>query len=41
LNRSVKDIRHRGCRDMTYIEKLPSVTVIFPFHNEVTIYYNF
>uniref|UniRef100_A0A7E4ZTF9 Polypeptide N-acetylgalactosaminyltransferase n=1 Tax=Panagrellus redivivus TaxID=6233 RepID=A0A7E4ZTF9_PANRE len=34
LNRSVKDIRHKGCKDIRYIEKLPSVSVIFPFHNE-------
>ncbi|KAI6175587.1 Polypeptide N-acetylgalactosaminyltransferase [Aphelenchoides bicaudatus] len=34
LDRSIKDIRHRACKDMTYIEKLPSVTVIFPFHDE-------
>uniref|UniRef100_A0A914BYD2 Polypeptide N-acetylgalactosaminyltransferase n=1 Tax=Acrobeloides nanus TaxID=290746 RepID=A0A914BYD2_9BILA len=34
LNRSIKDIRHKGCRDIKYIEKLPSVAVIFPFHNE-------
>ncbi|KAI1726588.1 ricin-type beta-trefoil lectin domain-containing protein [Ditylenchus destructor] len=34
LNRSVKDIRHKGCKDIKYIEKLPSVSVIFPFHDE-------
>lgn len=34
LNRSVKDIRHPGCKSMKYIEKLPSVSVILPFHNE-------
>ncbi|TKR72573.1 hypothetical protein L596_019998 [Steinernema carpocapsae] len=34
LNRSVKDIRHPGCKKIEYIDKLPSVTVIFPFHNE-------
>jgi polypeptide N-acetylgalactosaminyltransferase len=34
LNRSVKDIRHPGCKSINYIERLPSVSVIFPFHNE-------
>jgi hypothetical protein len=38
LNRSIKDIRHRGCKDMTHVEKLPSVTVIFPFHDEVSYF---
>lgn len=37
MNRSVKDIRHPGCKDMKYIEKLPSVAVIFPFHDEVCL----
>ena len=34
LNRSVKDIRNAGCKTINYIERLPSVSVIFPFHNE-------
>ena len=34
LNRSVKDIRHYDCRHETYLEQLPSVSVILPFHNE-------
>uniref|UniRef100_A0A914X4P4 Glycosyltransferase 2-like domain-containing protein n=1 Tax=Plectus sambesii TaxID=2011161 RepID=A0A914X4P4_9BILA len=34
VDRSVKDVRHPECRKMKYIEKLPTVTVIFPFHNE-------
>ncbi|VDN05730.1 unnamed protein product [Thelazia callipaeda] len=34
LNRSVKDIRHPGCSNIKYIEKLPSVAVIFPFYDE-------
>ncbi|KAK0401542.1 hypothetical protein QR680_015844 [Steinernema hermaphroditum] len=34
LNRSVKDIRHKDCMNIDYITKLPSVTVIFPFHDE-------
>ncbi|VDO54453.1 unnamed protein product, partial [Brugia timori] len=34
LNRSVKDIRHSGCKNMVYLEKLPTVGVVFPFYNE-------
>uniref|UniRef100_A0A0N5C4C4 Polypeptide N-acetylgalactosaminyltransferase n=1 Tax=Strongyloides papillosus TaxID=174720 RepID=A0A0N5C4C4_STREA len=34
VNRSVKDIRHPKCKEMKYISKLPTVTVIFPFFNE-------
>jgi len=34
LNRSVKDIRHPECKNKKYFESLPSVSVIFPFHNE-------
>lgn len=34
LNRSVKDIRHPDCKKKLYIEELPSVSVILPFHNE-------
>uniref|UniRef100_A0A915CRV3 Polypeptide N-acetylgalactosaminyltransferase n=1 Tax=Ditylenchus dipsaci TaxID=166011 RepID=A0A915CRV3_9BILA len=34
LDRSVKDVRHKGCKNQKYIEKLPSVSVIFPFHDE-------
>lgn len=34
LNRSVKDIRHRDCQHEKYLERLPSVSVIFPFHDE-------
>ena len=37
LDRSVKDIRHPNCKTRKYIEKLPNVAVIFPFHNEVRI----
>ncbi len=35
MDRSVKDIRHPKCREVKYLSKLPTVTVIFPFHNEV------
>ncbi|KAM3726334.1 putative polypeptide N-acetylgalactosaminyltransferase [Dirofilaria immitis] len=34
LDRSIKDIRHSGCKSMVYLEKLPSVGVVLPFHNE-------
>ncbi|VDN28781.1 unnamed protein product [Gongylonema pulchrum] len=34
LNRSVRDIRHPECKNMKYIERLPSVAVIFPYHDE-------
>ncbi|CAK5117222.1 unnamed protein product [Meloidogyne enterolobii] len=34
LDRSVKDIRHPGCKTKIYIERLPSVSVILPFHDE-------
>ncbi|PIC32327.1 hypothetical protein B9Z55_012700 [Caenorhabditis nigoni] len=34
LNRSIKDIRHKECKKMTYSAKLPTVSVIFPFHEE-------
>ncbi|XP_055351703.1 putative polypeptide N-acetylgalactosaminyltransferase 10 [Paramacrobiotus metropolitanus] len=34
LDRSVKDIRHTGCKTKLYYEHLPSVSVIVPFHNE-------
>ncbi|VDM39734.1 unnamed protein product [Toxocara canis] len=34
LNRSVKDIRHKECRNLKYLERLPTVSVIFPFHDE-------
>ncbi|KAJ1360623.1 hypothetical protein KIN20_019649 [Parelaphostrongylus tenuis] len=34
LNRSMKDIRHPGCKIMEYNSQLPTVSVIFPFHEE-------
>lgn len=34
LNRSLPDIRHSGCKKILYIESLPSVSVVVPFHNE-------
>ncbi|CAB3406863.1 unnamed protein product [Caenorhabditis bovis] len=34
VNRSIKDIRHPKCKQMTYSSKLPTVSVIFPFHEE-------
>ncbi|XP_073967522.1 N-acetylgalactosaminyltransferase 6-like isoform X2 [Choristoneura fumiferana] len=34
LNRSVPDIRHHLCQKRLYIESLPTVSVVVPFHNE-------
>ncbi len=37
LNRSIKDIRHPECKNLKYLQKLPTVTVILPFHNEASL----
>ncbi|CAM1309505.1 GALNT10 (predicted) [Pycnogonum litorale] len=34
LNRSVPDIRHKGCWNVTYLKRLPTVSIVVPFHNE-------
>nr|XP_026491590.1 N-acetylgalactosaminyltransferase 6 [Vanessa tameamea] len=34
LNRSLPDIRHQGCHKRMYIESLPTISVVVPFHNE-------
>ncbi|XP_063635740.1 N-acetylgalactosaminyltransferase 6-like isoform X2 [Cydia splendana] len=34
LNRSLRDIRHKRCKNRLYIESLPTVSVVVPFHNE-------
>ncbi|CAG9855646.1 unnamed protein product [Phyllotreta striolata] len=34
IDRSVPDIRHKGCRAKKYLKNLPTVSVIVPFHNE-------
>ncbi|XP_061706453.1 N-acetylgalactosaminyltransferase 6-like [Cydia pomonella] len=34
LNRSLRDIRHKLCKTRLYIESLPTVSVVVPFHNE-------
>lgn len=34
LDRAVPDIRHPGCKDIKYLEKLPTASIVIPFHNE-------
>ncbi|XP_054712053.1 putative polypeptide N-acetylgalactosaminyltransferase 10 [Uloborus diversus] len=34
VNRSVADIRHKDCRKKKYVKKLPTASVVVPFHNE-------
>ncbi|XP_049792102.1 N-acetylgalactosaminyltransferase 6-like isoform X1 [Schistocerca nitens] len=34
LDRALPDIRHKGCKSKKYLKKLPTVSIIVPFHNE-------
>ncbi|KAG1687667.1 putative polypeptide N-acetylgalactosaminyltransferase 10 [Nymphon striatum] len=34
VDRAVPDIRHPGCKTMKYLKKLPTVSIVVPFHNE-------
>lgn len=34
LNRSLSDLRHKQCQKLKYSEYLPTVSIVFPFHNE-------
>ncbi|ESO98122.1 hypothetical protein LOTGIDRAFT_239085 [Lottia gigantea] len=34
LQRALKDIRHEQCKNKKYLNKLPTASIIVPFHNE-------
>ncbi|CAD5218310.1 unnamed protein product [Bursaphelenchus okinawaensis] len=34
LDRAVRDLRHHQCKDLKYVNKQPTVSVIVPYHNE-------
>uniref|UniRef100_A0A1A9X1Y8 Polypeptide N-acetylgalactosaminyltransferase n=1 Tax=Glossina brevipalpis TaxID=37001 RepID=A0A1A9X1Y8_9MUSC len=35
LNRSLPDVRHSSCKTKTYLSKLPSVSIVIVYHNEL------
>ncbi|XP_055936162.1 putative polypeptide N-acetylgalactosaminyltransferase 10 [Argiope bruennichi] len=34
INRSIADIRHKDCSKKKYLRKLPTASIVVPFHNE-------
>ncbi|GFX76153.1 putative polypeptide N-acetylgalactosaminyltransferase 10 [Trichonephila clavipes] len=34
INRSIADIRHKDCAKKIYVKKLPTASIVVPFHNE-------
>lgn len=34
INRSIADIRHKDCAKKIYLKKLPTASIVVPFHNE-------